>query len=269
MPRGFRQFRSARHGTETISIHVSALYRPEETHTPEVQSIFDFVDRAAVQLKVKEDNLKSLRDHERHYEDQANFIKVLRRALDRLPPGQRVRFIRNQNLQEFEADKVIENTWINWYSLKRAQGAQLEEAIESGLREYPEFEITGIEGEFPDFVVSSNIDVFELKYRTRQAVEFFKVLYNIHCNPNPAPLPGVEFPQNSDAFDPARLIHPRFEHCKIWFDSAKTIREACVKIIELFLVSVVKHKEYPKYLPVVPFREGELPGYHVLCLTVD
>ena len=97
MPRGFRQFRSARHGTETISIHVSALYRPEETHTPEVQSIFDFVDRAAVQLKVKEDNLKSLRDHERHYEDQANFIKVLRRALDRLPPGQRVRFIRNLN----------------------------------------------------------------------------------------------------------------------------------------------------------------------------
>ena len=62
---------------------------PSVAECSHVLNVLAFVDRASDQLIEKLNNRKTLQDHENILVDQNNFLILLRRALDRLPPAVR------------------------------------------------------------------------------------------------------------------------------------------------------------------------------------
>ena len=242
---------------------------PFMSATPQVLNLLEFVDRASEQLLVKRANLNTLQDYESYYIDELNFIKVLRQSVNRLPPCVGTNFAITHNLGDLEEGKNVEESWINWYSHERSEIAPLLGVVEDGLEAYPEFCVIRISGEYPHWRVRTNIEVHELKYRVRQAFEFFRMLHRIFCSPVSAPPPGEELPFGPENLNPDLLICPRVQSGCYWFDRGLTLREACEKVTSIFLVATIRDKVYPRYLPPLPPLEGELPPWHLLSQTVD
>ena len=237
--------------------------------TPQVLNILDFTDRANQQFQEKKENLKTLRDYEKHYQDQLNFVTVLKSSVARLPPSVGANFIRIHNLVELEEGREIEKSWIDWYSHERSQIAPLLATVENGLEAHPDFEILAISGKYHQLRVSTNIKIHELRYRIRQAFEFFHMLHRIFCSPIPAPPPGEPLPFGPENLNPDLPTCPRIESGNFWFDPSLPLRDACIKVTEIFLIATIRDKEYPSYLPPIAPREGELPPWHLLSQTVD
>ena len=77
----------------------------------EVLSLIDLFDRAGEQLQEKRHALKTLEDYEKHHLDQTKFVTVLRRGLERLPPGISIPYFNPEFFHCFFDDLVIRQTW--------------------------------------------------------------------------------------------------------------------------------------------------------------
>ena len=243
---------------------------PSVAECSHVLNVLAFVDRASDQLIEKLNSRKTLQDHEAILVDQNNFLILLRRALDRLPVAVRDGLVRIHHLVELEADVVIQQSWLDWYSHKREKFSVLLETVEDGLPAHPDFsDVWEISGEIHQQQVSINIEIKELGYRVRQAFEFFCMLWRIFCSPVSAPPPGEELPFGPENINPDLPCSPRTDAGNLWFPSRLTIRQACKRVTLIFLVSTIRDKQYPKYLPALPPLEGELPPDHFLSQTVD
>ena len=231
---------------------------------PDVLSIIDLFDRAGEQLHDKQQALKTLKDYEGHQVDQDKFLAVLQRGLSRIPPGIQVPLFDHGGVKAFADDQVIRKTWVDWYKAKRARWEKSIRLTEDDIPIYPDFEITDIRGRYTNLRISSNIPVFELGYRIRQAFEYFWVLHNVYCSPNPAPPIGCKLPLGPRLLDPYSNPKPRVPSAEYLFDPNLTIRDACIKITELFVVSVVKLGHYPELLPAVAALDHELSPEHTI-----
>ena len=235
----------------------------------DVLSLIDLFDRAGEQLQEKRQALKTLEDYEKHHLDQTKFVTVLRRGLNRLPPGVSVPYFDQDFFTNFFDDLVIRQTWTDWYINKRSKWEKYLRRVEDGIPLYPEFEILHIRGDYTNLHITSNIPVFELEYRTRQAFEYFWVLHNVYCAPVPAPPIGWKLPLGPRLLNPDSHPKPRVPSAEFLFDPEFTIRDACVKITELFVTSVVKHGYYPELLPAVAAFEHELSPQHPINAVKD
>ena len=228
---------------------------------PDVQSIFTLIGRAGEQLQQKQYALKTLKEYENHTKEQEKFLIVLTRSLDRLPRGVYAPFIAYQDIKVLEKDATIVKSWVDWYKRKRAKDEKYIRRVEDSIPTYPDFEITKIHGRIDYLRVSTNIPVFELRYRIRQAFEYFWVLYNVYCFPYPAPL-GKKLPLGPRILNPDWCPRPRVESAYFLFDPELTIRTNCINITELFLISIIKYGYYPEILPLVIWRDEELSPTH-------
>ena len=228
----------------------------------DVLSMIDLFSRAGEQLEDKRNALRTLEDYERHHADQAKFIAVLQRGLSRLPAGVHVPLFDHGAVEEFVHDQAIRKSWTDWYKNKRTKWEHYIKRVEDDIPTYPEFEITAIRGKYTDLRIKSNIPVFELKYRTRQAFEYFWILHNVYCSPIPAPPVGGKLPLGPRLLDPDSNPKPRIRSAEFLFDPELTIRDSCIKITELFVTSVVKHGYYPELLPAVAAFDHELSPQH-------
>ena len=232
-----------------------------ESH-PEVLSVFNLVDRAGEQLAVKQKNLKTLRDYEQLCEDQNSFLKILRRSLDRLPHGLQAPFIQYNGVKELEDDWLISQGWIEWYQFKRAKWQSYINLVESDIPVYPDFEIIKICGKYPHFRVLTNVPVIELEFRVRQAFAYFWMLYNIHCSPVPAPTPGGKLPRGPYLLNPKWHPKPRISSKEFLFNPEHTIRKACIRIMKIYLISVIKLGVKSELLPSMVANDHELSPSH-------
>ena len=230
--------------------------------SPQSLSVFELCHRAGEQLRSKEKNIKTVREYEAHIDAQKNFILVLRRSLVRVPHGERVPFVSFNGIAILEADISKSIGWVNWYKSKRAKYETHIHRIEKDIPVYPEFKILKISGNYTQLKVKANIPVFELKYRVRQAFAFFWMVWNIHCSPNDAPLPGEKLPQGPHILNPELNPKPRIDRDQYFFDYELTLRDALIKITELYLISVIKYGIMSELLPFVQVADSELQPDH-------
>ena len=239
----------------------SLMWRWVESH-PEVKSVFDLIDRAGEQLSAKQKDLKTLRDYEQLCKDQNSFLKVLRRSLDSLPHGLRDPFFQYNNVKELEDDWLIAESWIEWYKYRRAKWQRYINLVESDIPVYPDFEITEFRGKYPRFRVLANVPVIELKFRIRQAFVYFWMLYNIHCSPIPAPSPGGKLPHGPHMLNPKWHVKPRIPSNEFLFNPQHTIKDACIRIMKIYITSVVKLGVKSELLPSMVAKDHELSPNH-------
>ena len=187
---------------------------------PAIQARIDFIERAREQLIAKRNNLIILRDIEKLFYDEQNFLILLNRNVTTAPAEYREVFESLRiEVDTIKRDLEHINHWRKQYLKIRAERILDIKAIEGQWEARPNFRVLGAHtyADETQFMVTENVP--ELEYRLRQFYIYWEQLLTQFCgirrinDKTPVvvdypSLPGVKFAQLGQGQPPFILGSP-------------------------------------------------------------
>ena len=200
---------------------------------------------------------QSPKDIESLYSYKSEFFTHICEAVDNARGSEGEWFaelgLRLDQVQLMREDQRIAQSWIDWYKHKRQQDLDAIKAIEDNIPAYPDFQCS--HSGHPcgnEWTTYTTCAVPEIKFRTRQAVRYSRILFTIFCAPNPAPAPGEPLPADLLVPDLDSPVPRRYSCRNYVFPGNRTYSEGCARLVTFFLNTAVREKVTSDLLPFVP-----------------